>query len=108
MTAPVARTTDALAVDFLESLDYALLERLLQVIGPSGAVVGTASIEDQETRWRFTPGEPWKPGNYRLQIDTSLEDLAGNRVGRAFDVDTFDRVSKQLTRQTVSLPFRVR
>jgi len=38
-------------------LDYALLERLLQVIGPSGAVVGTASIEDQETRWRFTPGE---------------------------------------------------
>ena len=37
-----------------------------------------------------------------------LEDLAGNRIGRPFDVDTIDSPAARITRQTMSLPFRVR
>ena len=41
--------------------------------------------------------------------DTGLEDLAGNRIGQAFDIDVFERVTEHITTgTTVSLPFVVR
>jgi hypothetical protein len=84
-------------------MDYALLLRLLEVPG----VTGTVSVDNKETEWRFIPSQPWKPGEYRLVVDTALEDLAGNRIGQAFDVDIFEKVSEHLTSKTISLPFRV-
>ena len=36
-----------------------------------------------------------------------VEDDKGNRVGRPFDVDTFDPITAKLTRKTESLPFRI-
>src|SRR5262249_25661301 len=38
---------------------------------------------------------------------TTLEDLAGNRVGQPFEVDVFRPVERQANAKTVSLPFRV-
>lgn len=104
---PIAGTTRALLVDFPKPMDYALLSRVIQVISARGPVRGQVVIDHDETQWRFTPNELWKAGEYLLQIDQSLEDLAGNHIGRAFDVDTFDPVSKNLERTTVSLPFRI-
>jgi hypothetical protein len=103
LNAPQAGTSDALLVDFPKPMDYALLLRLLEVSG----VAGTASVDRQETEWRFTPSEPWKPGAYSLVVDTALEDLAGNRIGQAFDVDIFEQVSEHLSKKTISLPFRI-
>ena len=77
--------------------------RLLEVPG----VAGAATVSRNENQWRFTPSAPWKPGDYNLTVDSALEDLAGNRIGRPFDVDTFERVSEHLSRQSTSLPFRV-
>lgn len=107
LSLPRANTLDPLAVDFLKPMDYALSMRLLDVAGPEGAVSGTASIEKNETRWRFAPTRNWKAGDYRLIVDSALEDLAGNRIGRAFDVDTFEPVQEHLVRKTISLPFRI-
>ena len=39
-----------------------------------------------ETRWRFTPRVAWVAGDYALVALTLLEDPAGNRLGRAFEV----------------------
>jgi len=103
LTAPKAGSRDALVVDFPKPLDWALLSRLLTIPG----VRGTTSVDRNETQWRFTPAQDWKAGEYQLEVDTSLEDLAGNRIGRPFDVDTFERVSDRISRQTVSLPFRI-
>jgi hypothetical protein len=109
LTAPPARTSMPLVVDFPEPMDWALLQRMLEVSGSSGPVAGTVAIEREETEWRFVPDEPWRPGEYQLLVRTDLEDLAGNRIGRAFDVDLdqFDRVTERLSHQTASLPFRV-
>jgi len=107
VSAPRPGATDPLVVDFFEPLDYGLLLRLLEVHGSHGRVAGAVTVARNETQWCFTPGQPWKPGAYKLVIDTSLEDLAGNRIGRPFDVDTFERVSERLDRKTVSLPFRI-
>jgi hypothetical protein len=104
LTAPKAGTSEALVVTFPEPLDYALLMRLVEVEG----VPGKVRVDRNETEWRFTPEQPWKPGAYRLKVDTSLEDLAGNRIGRAFDVDTFERVTEKLSRKTVDVPFAVK
>ena len=30
-------------------------------------------------------------------VDTGLEDLAGNHVGQAFDIDVFDHVTEHIT-----------
>jgi len=105
---PHPGTTDSLVLNFPEPMDYALLQHLLDVTGPGGKIAGSVEVLREETEWRFTPHQPWLAGEYQIIIQTALEDLAGNHVGRAFDVDTFDRITKTVTRETVSLPFRVR
>jgi hypothetical protein len=106
ITPPRAASTDALVIDFPEPLDYALLLRLLTVKGAEGGVPGSVTVDKNEMQWRFVPQRPWKAGSYHVTIPTALEDLAGNRVGRAFDVDTFDPISRRPSREVVSLPFR--
>jgi hypothetical protein len=103
LTPPKAGTTGALIVDFPKAMDYALLLRLLEVPG----VRGKATVGQKETEWRFVPELPWKAGAYNLVVNTELEDLAGNRIGRAFDVDTFERVTGHIEHKTASLPFRI-
>jgi hypothetical protein len=100
---PRPGTAAALTVDFPRPLDYALLQHAITVDGVKGSV----EVAPGETEWRFTPDAPWKPGDYRLTVNTKLEDLAGNRIGRAFDVDLFKEVTAQIQTETVSIPFRV-
>jgi hypothetical protein len=40
----------------------------------------------QETQWSFEPEKPWALGDHQLLIDATLEDLAGNSIGRLFEV----------------------
>ena len=65
-------------VTFPRPLDYALLQRTIKVAG----VAGKVEVARGETEWRFTPDAPWIAGPHELIVETSLEDLAGNRVGR--------------------------
>jgi hypothetical protein len=85
---PAIGSRRPLELEFGEPLDHALAERLLAVEGPDGsAVPGVVRLDQDDRRWRFTPDAPWLAGRYRLQIHPALEDLAGNRVGHAFDAD---------------------
>jgi hypothetical protein len=108
VTAPKAGTSEALAVNFPAPMNYPLVERMLQVSGAHGIVIGTVNVDKEETEWRLTPREPWKAGDYKLIVDTGLEDLAGNHIGQAFDIDVFNRVTEHITTNTISLPFAVR
>ena len=51
--------------------------------------------------WSFVPEKPWAAGRYSLVIDTTLEDLAGNSIGRPFEVDLFNPVRRTLKAPTV-------
>lgn len=101
---PRPGTRDPLVIDLGEPFDHALLVRDLNVAG----VKGEAGVDRHETRWLFTPAEPWKRGAYEITAATALEDLAGNRLDRLFDVDKFDRVDKNPRRETRRLRFTVR
>lgn len=85
---PKAGTREPLSVQFDEPLDHAMLERVLTVLDArSGEILGGIQIDQQETRWRFTPKKPWKSGRYSLRIRTNLEDRVGNSIARPFEVD---------------------
>ncbi len=108
LTSPKAGTSAALVLSFPAPMNYPLLQRMLHVSDMHGSVPGAVSIGEHETRWQFQPREPWRAGGYQLIIDTGLEDLAGNHIGQAFDIDVFQRVTEHIDAKTVSLPFVVR
>ena len=106
---PVAGGRDRLTVEFGESMDHALAQRLVRVTQAAGEfIAGSAALEDVERRWVFTPSTLWKPGRYHLAVQTTIEDLAGNNIGKPFEVDLFDGVERHLTNAVVKLSFEVR
>jgi hypothetical protein len=108
LSAPKAATSEALVVAFPKPMDYALLQRLFGVANARGAVAGTISVARQETELRFTPRDAWQPGAYQLVFDSAVEDLSGNHIGQAFDLDQFQQVTKSIETKSLSLPFEVR
>jgi len=108
VTPPSAGTSAPLVVEFGRSMNYPLLQRMLEVAGPSGRVAGAIAVDRNETVWRFTPRVPWPAGAYRLLVDADLEDVSGNRIDQPFDIDVFEKVSEHLTTRTVSVPFSIR
>ncbi|REK09890.1 MAG: hypothetical protein DWQ37_17430 [Planctomycetota bacterium] len=105
---PRAGTSDPLIVRLGEPLDHSMLVRVLSIVDAAGKKVpGTVSTSDDETCWRFTPKRAWGQGSYRLVVDTTLEDLAGNSIGRPFEVDQFERVQRRIQTKTVSVSFDV-
>ena len=56
----------------------------------------------------FTPREPWQAGQHQLLALDTLEDVAGNQIGRAFEVDNFETVDKSPNPKRIMVPFTVR
>lgn len=103
---PRADTRDSLLIGFPEPLDRALLARMIVVRDASGGVVpGDVRIAPGERRWSFTPRGTWGQGRYDLEVDTELEDLAGNNLRRLFDVAPGDTASRGATGVKVRLGF---
>ena len=85
---PAARTRDPLVVTFPWPLDHGLLARAIGVEGSGGRMVaGDIGLEAADTRWVFRPVDAWEPGAYQLVALSILEDPAGNRIGRPFEID---------------------
>jgi hypothetical protein len=108
LTPPKAATPGPLTVDFPKPMNYVLLQRMLRVFKGEGSVAGQVTVDRQETRWLFTPRQAWAAGDYRLVADTALEDLAGNSIALAFDIDVFEQVHEHIATSTIALPFTVR
>ena len=97
VTRPAAGTREPVVVTFPAPLDHGLLRRALGV-ARSGAR-GTLEVKSRHRRQRnalaLHATRPWLAGDYDLVAFAFLEDLAGNRVGRAFEVDNFERTDIQ-------------
>ena len=106
--APRSGARDRLAVTFPEPLDYGLLQRALIVTDARGRLIDVdISIEAHETRWVFVPRDWWRRGDYFLQALAILEDRAGNRIGRPFEVDEFSRADESAEQESVAILFHV-
>lgn len=98
---------DGLVVTFPAPLDHGLLMRALGVTREGVPVEGDIIVGPAETAWTFTPREPWRAGAYHLLALDTLEDVAGNRIGRAFEVDNFETVDKGPDPASITIPFRI-
>ena len=114
LTARIARTVsspaapgDPLIVDVPHPLDAALALRALSVWKGLAEVPGEARLERNETRFVFTPDGPWSAGHYDLRADPILEDIAGNRIGRPFDIDRRAPGLADASATPARLPFEV-
>jgi len=106
---PSAGSTNSLRVTFPEPLDHGLLLRALGVLAPDGSPLpGDVIVGEGELLWMFTPKGAWPAGRYSLVAFASLEDLAGNRIGRAFEVDRFERSDHSAEPEKTLIPFSVR
>jgi hypothetical protein len=105
---PKAGTRGPLTVDFSEAMDQALASRVVWVESADGeTVMGRVSISDGETRWTLVPAREWRAGNYSLKAAAILEDLAGNSIGRPFEVDVFERIDTGIRELPFARPFVV-
>jgi hypothetical protein len=108
IAAPSSGTREAVTVTFPKPLDYGLLQRSLTVSRGSKTLAGDSRIGDGETRWEFAPRMEWERGPYVLTVLPILEDLAGNRIGRAFEVMSRGDAVPPESASPVSVPFIVR
>lgn len=104
LSEPHAGTVEPLVITFDRPLDYALLGDVFEIPG----VAGKATIGSNEQVWSFQPSQPWTSGEHKLIVSTALEDQAGNRIGRPFDVDEFTSPVPRISNETASLIFHVR
>lgn len=106
---PKAATVDMLIVNFPEPMDHALALRVINVTDATGrSVDGTNSLSKHETRWTFTPNKPWTVGQHQLHVSNTIEDRAGNNIGKAFEEDLREGTQRRFTNQVVKLSFEVK
>lgn len=100
-TAPVAaHSLQPLIIDFGEALDHFLVQECIGVEDAGhNSVKGEIRNLDGDRGVRFIPADKWKPGKYFVRVQSALEDLAGNNLGRLFDRDM--RTQKPDTGQPV-------
>lgn len=105
---PPATPNRPLRIEFKESLDWGLLQRVIEIrTAGGGEVDGNVVVGRSEKSWEFTPREPWKPGRYTIMIDSRLEDPAGNSVARPFEVDMLRPVERKVPSDHKRLTFEI-
>jgi hypothetical protein len=109
VTAPAAGTSAPVEIAFAWPIDRALAGRAIGVLGPDGRpLAGDVTVEPGELRWRFTPAAPWRAGGHRIAVDQALEDVSGNQIGRAFEIDDRDPVAGAPRAERVFLPLAIK
>ena len=85
---PKAGTKEQLVIKFNEPLDHVLAERTISVTDANGnEVKGKLNVNEHSDVVYFLPASEWKREMHSLQIESRLEDLAGNNLDRLFEVD---------------------
>ena len=106
--APSKESKQPLVITFPESLDHSMLQTAIAILdSQSKPVAGKISVSKNETQWDFTPKSPWDAGKYTIEINSRLEDNAGNSIEKQFDVDVFDKTLSTKTKST-KLTFEVK
>jgi hypothetical protein len=106
IVAPAAGTREPVVLRTPVPLDHAIALRAVGIAAASGeAIDGDISVDVTAMRWQLVPREPWRAGSYTIVALETLEDPAGNRIGRAFEVPVDD--GRPATPQQLTRAFRI-
>ncbi len=101
---PCAGSGERLIVTIPKSIDYRSLQRFITVTDAKGKrVEGEFEIGKHEKEWTYIAKNGWPEGQYHLEINGDLEDVAGNTPLRPFDLDL---KAKKLPPQSLKLKFK--
>lgn len=84
---PASETNDPLEINYHEPLDYFISKGAFRIFVSQTEVSGNIEVIRDEMILRFIPEGQWQKGKYSLEIESRLEDLAGNNLNRLFDRD---------------------
>ncbi|MDR3375067.1 MAG: hypothetical protein P4L98_15170, partial [Ancalomicrobiaceae bacterium] len=105
---PAPGTRQPLVLSFPNSLDHAILSHSLCVVGGTGEpMIGTVDIDASDRRWRFLPDTIWQSGPHQVLIDQRLEDVCGNTISAAFDIEGQVGGARARSRHPYALPFHL-
>jgi hypothetical protein len=99
ITVPSAGTKHSLIIDFKQPMDYLVVKNAIHILDKNKKeVFGTYDVDHGEDHLAFIPDSAWVKGDYYLQVEGRLEDLAGNNLDRLFDNDNTQKLVKENTR----------
>lgn len=102
---PKANTRDSIYVDFLSGMDFSLIQSALHIVDENEKMVkGTWTVSDDESAAWFKPANDWDEKTYELQIQTRMEDLAGNNLNRPFERHIRHEAEIGSAPEVISLP----
>ncbi|MBI4662767.1 MAG: hypothetical protein HY735_28465 [Verrucomicrobia bacterium] len=106
---PSAGTREPVVLEFPDPMEHGLAQRLIWV-ADSGQhkMPGEVTLANEERRWSFVPAANWKTGPHQIVASAVVEDLAGNSIGRPFEVDVFEKIQSEISDETITLPFTIR
>jgi len=108
LSQPEPASKSSLILNSTTPIDHALFTRMLRVVNDNQELVsGRVAVSNSETRWAFTPDEPWAPGMYLLLANPALEDLAGNRLDGVFDKATEIKNDRDNNNNQLSIAFKI-
>lgn len=85
---PDAGTQDPVYIHFHEPIDFVLVYEAIRITDKDGNIVsGKAQLLKEEMVLSFIPDANWALGEYFVESESRLEDLAGNNLNRPFDRD---------------------
>ena len=92
ITTPSIGSKGKLTLRFDRILDHALIQSMIQIRDfDNNLIEGSWKILDSEQEVKFAPKSEWKKGNYKIQIDTHIEDVAGNNLQNLLDHPIMDQ-----------------
>ena len=106
---PAPGTRQSFELKFPRPLNWAQLWHGIAIASTTGRMIGgRIDVDRGETRWRFTPDEPWQAAAYNLRIAPGLEDICGNMPDQPFDgpLRSTEEVAIEMT--TRLIPFVVK
>ena len=108
LNSPRADHLSPLEILFDKPLDAALASRVLEIyLGKRRIRIRKTEFGRDQQQAFLYPETAWKTGTYVLRIGSELEDLCGNRIGKAFDVN-LDQDKKVNETEAHQMTFQVR
>jgi hypothetical protein len=83
---PKSGSLNPLIITFPKPIDHINAQNYITVINNKGKLIqGQIQLKEQETKWLFIPNKRWEKAPYFIQINSRIEDLAGNNLNGSFD-----------------------
>lgn len=100
---------DTVIVDLKESLDWSLLHGTVSIVHDDRKIPISKSItETCERRLYLILNEKLASGDYSLNVESRLEDLAGNNLNRLFETDVTTNSNNNPPKEVYTHPIHVK